>query len=237
MSRPSEIIAQYNRLQPVSETDLCATLRASYGDLDILSRLFLFTAEATSQLGVWCADQVWLLGLAEEKEARNAERRVERTFLAEKETRPLSTLDAELERLRAARSVICQHQFRPPTATPDCLSSKVLLLLNYLNLVFEKPTEAKCIVFVKRRLTARLLGDLFARVGTAHLRVGILIGTNAGDIGDINISFRQQVVTLMKFRKGDLNCLARSSLYWSDHCLTHAVCHFYCRGRTRYTRL
>jgi len=207
VSRPAEIIAQYDRLQPISETNLCATLRARYGDLEILSKLFLFATEATSQLGIWCADHVWSLGLAEEKEARNAERRVERLFLDEKETRPLSTLDAELARLRNARSVVCQHEFRSPTVTSDCLSSKVLLLSNYLSLVFEKPTEAKCIVFVKRRLTARLLGDLFTRVGTAHVRVGILIGTNAGEIGDINVSFRQQVVTLMKFRKGELNCL------------------------------
>ena len=216
VSRPTEIIAQYARLRPCSETTLCATLRASYEDLEILSRLFLFATEATSHLGIWCADQVWSLGLAEEREARNAERRVERTFLAEKETRPLSTLDAELARLRAARLVVCQHQFPPPTATLGCLSSKVLLLLNYLDLVFEKPTDAKCIVFVKRRLTARLLGDLFTRLGTEHLRVGILIGTNAGEVGDINVSFRQQVVTLMKFRKGELNCLVRTPLSWSD---------------------
>jgi hypothetical protein len=32
---------------------------------------------------------------------------------------------------------------------------------------------------------------------TLILRVGILIGTNAGEIGDINVSFRQQVVTLI----------------------------------------
>ncbi len=237
VSRPFEVIAQYDPLQPPHETDLYTRLRTGYGDLEILSRLFQFAFEASSQLGTWCADQVWSFGLAEEEVARNVERRVERTFLAEKETRPLSMLDGELARLREARSIVGKHNFRSPTATPGWLSSKVLLLWNYLKLVFEKPTEAKCIVFVKRRLTARILGDLFNRVGTAYLRVGVLVGTRSGEIGDINISFRKQVVTLMKFRKGELNCLVGLLSESIVSYLTYAVCHIYCRGRTRYPRL
>ncbi len=221
VSRPIEVIAQYDRLQPISETDLCVSLKTGFGDLEILSKLFQFATEATSQLGVWCADQIWSFGLAEE-EARKAERKVERLFLAEKESRPVTDLDAELARLRQARSIVGKHNFRPPTATLESLSAKVLLLLNYLNLIFEKPTEAKCIVFVKRRFTARLLGELFTRIGTSHLRLGILVGTQTGEVGDINVSFRQQVVTLMKFRKGDLNCLVGILLHrdWllSDRC-------------------
>lgn len=183
-------------------------LKNTYGDLDILSKLFRFTTEATSQLGEWCADQAWSFGLADE-EARVVERMVEKAFLSEQEARPLAVLDAELERLREARRVVNEHLFKEPTPTRNDLSSKVLLLWNYLKLVFENPTDAKCIVFVKRRLTARLLGSLLARIGTSNLRVGVLMGTKTGDVGDIKMSFRQQVMTLTKFRKGEINCLVR----------------------------
>ena len=69
---------------------------------------------------------------------------------------------------------------------------------------------AKCIVFVKRRYTARLLADLMAserEIGSPNLRIGLLIGTRYGDPGDVRFSFRQQIITLNKFRKGEINCL------------------------------
>ena len=184
-------------------------MKSKFGDLKGLSKLFQFSREASSQLGEWCADQVWSLGLADE-EARKVERKAERLFLAEKETRPIEVLDAEIAELREAMSMVKDHIFLPPSTSGNKISPKVRFLQEYLQLVFEKPSDAKCIVFVKRRYTARLLGELFARIGTPHLRLGILIGTRQGEAGDVKVTFRQQVVTLVKFRKGDLNCLVRS---------------------------
>ena len=209
ISRPDESIAVYRKLVPPYETSFCAEMKSKFGDLEGLSKLFQYSHEASSQLGEWCADQVWSLGLADE-EAGKVERKAERLFLAEKETRPIEVLDAEIAELREAMSMVKNHTFVPPSTSGNSTSPKVRFLQEYLQLVFEKPSDAKCIVFVKRRYTARLLGELFARVGTPHLRLGILIGTRQGEAGDIKVTFRQQVVTLMKFRKGYLNCLVRS---------------------------
>ena len=140
------------------------------------------------------------------------ERKVERLFNAERELRPIEILDAELAHLREAKQFVADWTFTPPSFTGNSLSSKVLLLQNYLARIFEKATDARCIVFVKRRYTARLLGELLAQIGTEHLRIGLLIGTRYADPGDVKVSFRQQVLTLSKFRKGEINCLVNHEL-------------------------
>lgn len=211
ISRPDESIAEYKKLLPPYETAFCGEMKSRFGDLGGLSKLFQFAREASSQLGEWCADQLWSFGLADD-EARKVERKAERLFLAEKDARPIEVLDAEIAQLREAMSMVKNHHFVTPKTSGNSISSKALLLQRYLQLVFEKPSDAKCIVFVERRYTARLLGELFARIGTPHLRLGILIGTRRGEAGDVKVTFRQQVVTLTKFRKGDLNCLVSYSL-------------------------
>lgn len=211
ISRPNESIAVYEKLRYPYVTRLSAAMKEKFGELEALSKIFKFTREATSQLGEWCADRVWSLALVEE-EARKLERKVERSFNTEREVRPIETLDAELARVREAKKFVAEWTFSPPSYTGNSLSSKVLLLQKYLGLIFEKPSNARCIIFVKRRYTARLLGELLAQIGTEHLRVGLLIGTRYGDPGDVKVSFRQQVLTLGKFRKGEINCLVSLEL-------------------------
>lgn len=211
ISRPNESVAAYEKLRYPYMTRLGAALKEKFGEIEALSRLFRFSREATSQLGEWCADRVWSMALAEE-EAIKVERKVERLFNAERDVRPIEILDAELACLREAKEFVADWEFSPPSFTDNNLSSKVLLLQKYLRLIFEKPTEARCIVFVKRRYTARLLGELLTQIGTEHLRVGLLIGTRYGDPGDVKVSFRQQVLTLGKFRKGEINCLLATSI-------------------------
>lgn len=210
ISRPKESVAVYKPLSHAYLTPLAKQLKTRFGDIEALNKLFEFTREATSQLGEWCADQVWSFALAEE-EVRKVERKVERTFLAEKVSRSIEVLDRELERLCKARDLVDQWEFARPSFEGNSLSPKVQLLQQYLKLIFEKPSETKCIVFVKRRYSARLLGELSKRLGTPHIRIGLLIGTRYGDPGDLKISFRQQVLTLTKFRKGEVNCLVRTS--------------------------
>lgn len=211
ISRPNESIAEYDRLSHPYDTPLCSLLRSQFGDLNSLSRIFSFAHDATSQLGDWCADQVWRFALAEE-EARKVERKMERVFLRDQENRPMEMLDKELARLRAATELVNQWKFAPLVPKVNSLSPKVELLYKYLKLRFEKPTDARCIVFVKRRKTARLLAQLFKQLGTNHLRSDLLIGSGEGDFGDVRISFRQQILTLMKFKKGEVNCLFATSI-------------------------
>lgn len=208
ISRPDEHIAAYQPLRYAYETTLYTLLKTKFKDIEALSKLFRFAREATSELGEWCADHVWSLALADD-ESLKLERKVERLFLTAKEHRPIHFLDAELIRLREAKEFVDKWTFLAPNSNGNSLSTKVSLLQNYLDLVFEKPSDAKCIIFVKRRYTARLLAVLLAQIGTQNLRLGSLVGTRYGDPGDVKISFRQQVLTLNKFRKGEINCLVR----------------------------
>ena len=189
-------------------TPLCTKIQKLYGDMDSMSRLIRFATEATSELGEWCADQIWSFGLADE-EANKLEGKIEREFNSEKIERPVHLLDQELNRIRSAKEIVKDHLFPPPSFAGNSISSKVKRLLEYLNNVFERPTDSRCIVFTRQRYTARLLGALFSRIGSSHLRIGVLIGTRSSEAGDAKLTVRHQFLTIMKFRKGELNCLVR----------------------------
>lgn len=208
ISRPDESLAVFGRLAYAYDTPLCSSLRAKFGDLEALAKFFRNAQEATSQLGEWCADHLWRFVLYEE-EALKVERKMERKFNRDARDRPVEMLDAELARLKEAKEMVKNWTFATPDASETSLSPKVLLLHQYMSLIFEKPTDVKCIIFVKHRHTARLLTQLFSHIGTPNLRLDLLIGSRTGDVGDISFSFRQQVLTLMKFRKGEINCLVR----------------------------
>ena len=206
ISRPDESLAVYDRLAFAYDTTLCSSLKAKFGDLGALAKWFRNAREATSQLGEWCADHLWRFVLDEEQ-ALKVERKIERKFNRDVGNRPIEMLDSELAQLKEAKEMVKKWTFANPDVSGNNLSPKVLLLHQYLSLIFEKPSNTKCIIFVKHRYTARLLAQLFSRIGTPNLRLDLLIGSRSGDVGDISFSFRQQVLTLMKFRKGDSNCL------------------------------
>ena len=212
MHRPEEQIASYSSLRAQFETPLYRRLHVPFGQLSILSKFFRYAKEASSELGAWCADHIWSFLLSEEEE-RRLECRVERDFLTVKnKVEPSEKLDADMAQLRQAIDMIKDHPFQEPRITLDNLSSKVLLLVSYLKDSFERSAEHKCIVFVQRRYTARLLGDLFGRLDIPHIQVGTLLGARKGEPGDPNISYKQQMLTLTRFRKGKLNCLVIAGL-------------------------
>ena len=187
-------------------TVLCSEIHNRFNDLESLTRLLRCAKQATSDLGEWAADHFWSITLADE-EAKKIEREVEQTFLSEKEQRPIEVLNNNLARVHQAQDIVKNHTFAPLSLSGNSVSSKVICLQGYLNSVFERPTDARCIVFVKQRYTARLLAEIFMRIGSPHMKLGLLIGSNAGEAGETKFSVRKQVLTLMKFRKGDLNCL------------------------------
>ena len=211
ITKPQEQLAIYERLQHPYDTPLSRHMRDNFGDIYDLPKVSENAREATRELGDWCADQLWAFALAD-SEARKIERRTESRFHASKQNRPIHMLDTQLSRIREAKDVVAKWPSRSLKLEINCISPKVLLLHQYLEMTFEKPTEAKCIIFVTRRYTARVLGDLLRQKSTHHLRLGLLMGTRAGDLGDIDFSVRQQVLTLAKFKKGDLNCLIATSI-------------------------
>jgi endoribonuclease Dicer len=206
VNQPKESIAEYDPLPAPYSTPLWTELDCRFGEMHVLARLFRFAREATAELGEWCGDQVWAMGLAEE-EANKIARLAEKTFLAEKNIQSMGSLDLELKQIQEAKEIVQKHHFPQPSFEGNNISSKARILHAYLNGVFQNPTDARCIVFVNRRLTARLLEKVFRHIGSPHIRLGILIGSRAGEAGDSKVTFRQQVLTLMKFRKGELNCL------------------------------
>ena len=174
--------------------------------MESLGRLFRCAKEATSDLGEWAADNLWSVAMKDE-EAKKIEREIEQSFLSEKVQRPVDVLNEAVARVREVAEIVKNHTFSPLSFEGNSVSSKVVCLHGFLNSVFERPTDARCIVFVKQRYTARHLTEIFKRIGSPHMKLGLLIGTNSTEAGDMKFSVRQQVLMLMKFRKGDLNCL------------------------------
>ena len=241
--RPDEKVGAYDALALPFDTTLCRLIRDKAGRLDALSKTFETARLAASELGPWCADQIWSFALGQ-REGRNLERKMEQAYTAKPNRLAFQqTLEESLAQLQEARDVVLGHDFTRPEATSDYLSAKVLLLQRYLNNRFERPTDDKCIVFVQKRYTAKVLEVLFKdeNIGTPHLRAGCLIGARSGseDAADLSTTFRRQVVTLTRFRKGQLNCLVSKTSTVVERCTTdiEPVCHIYCRGGTGHTGL
>lgn len=206
VSRPNESVAVYPRLQSPCQTILCQEMEARFGDLEILTKTFRNAKNATIQLGVWCADQVWSLAMAE-RAALKFERKIQKSSITERDSKPVEMIDAELGCLHEAQAFVQAWSFEEPTIDTQSLSPKVMVLHDYLNLIFERPADARCIIFVHQRYTAQLLGELFARIGPRHLRLGILTGTGKGDPGEFEMIFYRQQEIIRQFKDGHLNCL------------------------------
>lgn len=187
-------------------------MKEKFGDVLVLKKLFKAAWEQSSQLGGWCADHLWLLAFCDDEEQRKLARITEKCFHEEKDARPISELDKELTRLKEAHDFVQHFAVMEPAPENRNMSSKVLRLREYLCLIYERETSARCIIFVRERYTARLLSILFNQIGTPYMRVGLLIGTGSSDPGVIKLSFREQFLTLRKFRKGQLNCLFATSI-------------------------
>ena len=212
VARPTEEAWLYDRLDSPLETDLHRELRSRFGDIPAFDRLFRFSLEASSTLGAWCSDWIWSYGLAEDV-LPQVEARATRNLMKNMPAISTERSDSEIQRIRAAGELIKSHRFiQEPKLTENLFSPKVRLLYQRLSMYFERHTDTKCIVFTAQRHTARILGDLFRRMRPKHLRPGWLIGVRSHDSEGMKVSHRQQFLTLLAFRKGDLNCLVRSTI-------------------------
>ncbi|KUJ06389.1 uncharacterized protein LY89DRAFT_603411 [Mollisia scopiformis] len=223
INEKQEQLVRYQALSPTFETPLYNQMYERFSKNPILAKPLLFAHEATRQLGAWCADQVWPFCLGEE-ESQKLQAKTERRYHARKIQEPLEILEKRKAQIAEAKEIVKMHTFNPPDlstlrmdgAASSNISSKVMHLILILKERFERPTDDKCIVFVNQRYTARLLANLFTQpnVGTPYLFVGTLvsIGTRTGEAGDLNTSFRDQVITMMNFRKGIINCIFATSV-------------------------
>ncbi|KAG9584750.1 dicer-like protein 1, partial [Aureobasidium melanogenum] len=209
VARPQEMFLNYTTFHAICPpSQLFQDLKMRFGSIKCLGSLFDNAVRIRSHLGDWCADRYWGFALAEER-SKKMESRVQQ---AARSSNSMEEVDLELEQIRKAMEIISNHDFGRPQADLSDLSEKVKDLHTYLAAHYGRSTDDRCIVFVEQRSTAYLLHQVFEKVGGPHLRAGLLIGASNGRLDDVQSTFRGQVVTLIKFRKGGLNCLFATSV-------------------------
>ncbi|KAF8247196.1 hypothetical protein K440DRAFT_584862 [Wilcoxina mikolae CBS 423.85] len=211
LRRPEEQIMKYPKLKNPFETSLCQYLRSKYGDIPALRKIFIFAKEATAELGSWCADHVWSFALSE-TETHKITQKVEKIWHKQDIKTDIEKIEAEVERIREARQMIESHSFLEPKFSQEDTSTKVLLLRKFLQKIYCNSDTQKCIIFVRRRYTARCLYDILDGNVCPNVRLAILVGSRKGETGDETFTFRQQMLNVSRFRRGKLNCLIATSV-------------------------
>lgn len=218
IKKPNEQLIIYPALPHVAfETALLQKLKARYSGMEVLTKIFAAATDIARHLGRWCADCHLLLAISPEKlkrlELKVENRFYERTSLQDPEKRQ-KELDIMLKEINEA-VIFTQEHGASAIADLDPqadLSTKVISLANYLFSQFERETNHRCIVFVKEKITARLLHALFDRIQTKFMRTAFLVGQKGTDTFEGSFSIREQVITLLRFRKGMTNCLFATSV-------------------------
>ena len=211
VSRPKEEILQYDALDPCYETPLCQELRARFGEHVALRKHFIYAQRASSSLGQWCADRIWLLATTDD-EFSKLERKTEKTIMKDRDDMPVAILDENLRQLKAFKEVIDKCSFGVPRFEGNIVSSKARTLIEYMNKTFMEEKRLKGMIFVQQRWTAILLQDLLRHLGTRHIRPDLLIGSGTSEAGDLKVTFRKQLGALNRFRKSEVNCLIVTSI-------------------------
>ncbi|KAB8298252.1 hypothetical protein EYC80_001985 [Monilinia laxa] len=221
-----ETIAYYDSLGPRFDTPLCLQMLPLLKDNPVFRKPFIFVKDASRTLGSWCVDQIWTFCLQEE-ESKKLQAKTEQAHHKRRVPEPLEVLEKRKEQIQEAKTIVKGHNFAPPhfaTKLSDDLktrihysnnlSTKVVALLSILKDRFQRPTNDKCIVFVRERYTARLLATLLStpEAGTPFLKAAPLVGTTSAEAGEMNITFRSQTLTMHDFRNGKINCLIATSV-------------------------
>jgi len=210
ISRPDEEVAVYAKLESAQETLLHQAIKAKYGDITAFQKFFISSKRHNSELGRWASDMYWSFAFADEQ-SRKLQQREEIKYNKTKLNNSQKEWDTKVERLKEAAEFVQQYIVEPPTLCDEALSSKVRLLHYWLNLYYERTDEPRCIVFVEKRETARLLKLIFQKIGGPNLHCDMLVGIN-NRAGEQYVSLRNQILTVSKFRKGELNCLFATSV-------------------------
>lgn len=209
-SQAKEHVVYYSRLEIAFETPLFQRLHEKFGHMNMFQRLFTTSKKASRDLGRWASDKYWDFALGEES-ARKAENKLSGEFNSRRQEENVEKMDADIKLIQEAAKIVAGHYFGSPEPTLGDVSSKVIKLHEILAVHYERPTNNRCIVFIERRAHARLLSLIFQSIGGSNLKVGLLTGLGSS-MGEMNDSFRMQVMTMKKFREGDLNCLFATSV-------------------------
>ncbi|RDA87011.1 hypothetical protein CP532_6707 [Ophiocordyceps camponoti-leonardi (nom. inval.)] len=156
------------------------------------------TLEAASTLGYRCADRYWEL-LVTESEI------VKRTGQAH--GAGAREADKVQDNMRSLQKLIRENAL-DVTPRDVAYSSKFTTLRDCLEDAFTRQDTRRCIVFVQKRYTALLLADALQRPEQRieGLIPSYLVGTQSAS-GLVSMTFRDQVLALQRFRRGETNCL------------------------------
>jgi endoribonuclease Dicer len=213
VKKKDEQVMLYGPLKQPFETEFLSATIARFSHIRVFQTVFDTVKGIAAELGTWCADQYLVDALAEKKLSKY-ERVVERAFYECPGGRTIADLDRDLAEIRKASEYVRgRWELMPKRIGSEDLSVKVRELQSFLAQEFERPSGYRCLVFVEKRHTARLLAAVFQRFAPIkHLRPGFLTGPGSGNLAEVKFSFRQQVVTMMQFRKGEINCLFSTSV-------------------------
>jgi len=209
--RADEEILRYELPIQTTATQLYRELHERFKGLDVLDKMFQRARDVSDHLGSWCSDFFWKLTLREAIAAKG-EARLTRAHDYKRGAETTAQLNDRIELFKQALTFVESHTLVAPSMSPPALSGKILRLNDYLQRHFERPSDMRCIVFVEQRHTARLLAKVFEYIGGANLDPGALVGSGATGLSEISVSFREQIVTMMKFRTGHINCLFATSV-------------------------
>lgn len=234
-STGTEVSTYPARLQRPQRSALHQELFTRYADFGPITRLFPLADDCRHALGSWCGDRYWSFAFSD-AQAKRREAKLDRKLNkgGQKNGKSSVIIDQELARLQEAHEYVQNHELDELEFEVPYLSHRVLALRVKLQEHFERPTDHKCLVFVERKATARLLHDVVVRMGNPNLQSGFLTGTSSGNHDSASISPRQQAVTMMEFRDGTINCLASSYMMLVKLMLTwRTVCDIRSRRRDR----
>ncbi|KAF5021566.1 hypothetical protein F66182_6395 [Fusarium sp. NRRL 66182] len=205
--RQIEEVAHYNALEIPDDavTSLWAKILEQVSRNEQFKASLDFTKEASSSLGPWCADQYWRLLITDHEIARLAARS-DREFAQDF---AVTRSDQAAEAIRRVQQIVNTHHFGTINPSSEKLSSKVKKLHEILHHAFTVDNTKRCIVFVEKRYTACLLSDLYHNTSMKiqGMFTSYMVGCQSTNANLGNMSFRDQVVTLQKFKRGEVNCL------------------------------
>ncbi|CAK7220492.1 Dicer-like protein 1 [Sporothrix bragantina] len=233
ISKPKkERVVHYHMALRQHETELMQRLRQLVGNHKLFARNFQYAHENLEMLGPWMIDRFWqILFRTEELAKQEAKAEMERLPSKNEDTNPASSsppkdeadevyrfddepvqYNSNVVAVRDASRFVKLYRFVPPTMS--LLSNKVQRLYDALFDEFTRSSglKTRCIVFVEQRYTATLLADLFQQetMKIPNLKTGVLVGGGSKDMG--KNTFRTQLLTISKFKRGLVNCLFATSI-------------------------
>jgi endoribonuclease Dicer len=176
--RHTEIHETYKKLLEPYKTPLCEKISFETAGNKRLSRLVTLAMKTASELGPWCADEIWKFHITELEVPKIVAQISKDAQNSKKSSCHEQTSGRDpAEVVKHVWEIVKRHKFGTPMPIDSDISEKVRRLRQLLFAFFSQPTQDRCIIFVEQRLTARLLAALFEfeEVRPAYLKMATIV--------------------------------------------------------------